>query len=141
MEFFYSDQNLLTAFDAGLTRDEVRQALGWPSKVLPKTPFNKNEVDVFGAAMMRVWYDEKWTVEEVELYSPAASLVYRGEQVLGVSMGCLKLALSSIGEEWIISESDECLTIAGGRIKFTVPDVAEDALSTIVRAVCISITP
>ncbi|MDH1103712.1 hypothetical protein N5C37_21645 [Pseudomonas mosselii] len=140
LNFTYSSKDGLDIFAGVRGRDEVRAKLKLPCKVFAKTAFSESSTDVFGDVLMKSWYDQHDSLSGVQLYYPEASLDFKGQALLGVSVDLLEQFLQRIHANYEFEDDGSGLKLLtdGLEIGLYVPDL-ENGKSAIVEAVYIPV--
>ncbi|WP_346400768.1 hypothetical protein [Pseudomonas syringae] len=139
MRFKYSESDGLSVFKNARFRNAIRKKLGGDYKAFPKTRFSENSTDVFGGAVVKVWYDANDEVKGVQLYHPEAEFYYFGKQLLGSNIEELELFFSSIGQSLIFDDDGTGFNAENNAIRFYVPYLDEFQKKARVECVYIDI--
>lgn len=125
MIFEYSEKYGVSLLAGDRDRARVRGLIGYDFRVLPKTEFSENTIDVFGSVIARAWYDASDILIGIEFYAMGSEFYFSGRQVLGKDFQYLENLLSTLGVAFDVEEDGTGISINDGRLRFYVPDMLE----------------
>lgn len=101
----------------GMTREEVRDILGTPSREFKKTKFSKNTTDDFG--MYHIFYDTSSKFEAVEFFESAEIFDNHGNRFpnMAEALSTLPYIFVSEAEGHVCAEHSIGVYAPGGRIE------------------------
>lgn len=83
MIFEYNEEHGVSLLVGVRDRARVRDLMGKDFRVLPKTEFSENTVDVFGNVVARAWYDACDVLVGIEFYALTLSFIFQGVRCWG----------------------------------------------------------
>ena len=125
MIFEYNKEHGISLLVGVRDRARVRDLMGKDFRVLPKTEFSENTVDVFGNVVARAWYDACDVLVGIEFYALGSEFYFSGSQVLGKDFQYIEKLLSTLGVAFDVEEDGTGISINDGRLRFYIPDMLE----------------
>lgn len=135
MIFEYNEKYGVSLLAGNRDRARVRDLIGCDFRVLPKTDFSENTIDVFGSVIARAWYDASDILIGIEFYAMGSEFYFSGQQVLGKDFQYLENLLSALGVVFDVEEDGTGISINDGRLRFYIPDMLEGGPSAEIKSV------
>ncbi|OLU22207.1 hypothetical protein BVH03_25340 [Pseudomonas sp. PA15(2017)] len=125
MIFEYNEKYGVSLLAGVRDRARVRDLMGGDFRVLPKTEFSENTIDVFGSLVARTWYDASDILIGIEFYALGSEFYFSGVQVLGKDFQYIERFLSALGIAFDVEEDGTGISINDGVLRFYIPDMLE----------------
>lgn len=139
MIFDYSEKYGVSLLAGVRDRARVRDLMGGDFRVLPKTEFSENTIDVFGGIIARAWYDASDILIGIEFYALGSEFYFSGGQVLGKDFQCIEKLLSTLGVAFDVEEDGTGISINAGRLRFYIPDMLESGALAEIKSVYVDL--